>query len=426
MRSFPPSGSSPDPVLWLWSLIGHILTPWLHHHAHKRARQGKEIRSRLPERFGIPGADRPPTDKPLVWFHAASVGESLCVLPVAEQLLKDCPELTILMTTATLTGAQTVTSHSATGTGRLIHQLIPYDAPHLLRRFLTYWQPLGLVLTESELWPGLLCLCQRTQLPVMLLNGRLSPRSAARWRLAAPLLRHLMRPLCWIMPRSTEDARSFSRFGVGHRLLSPADLKEDSPPLPADETEVAFLRQKIGHRSVFVAASTHPGEEEIIVEAVRQARETRPDLLTIIIPRHPERGMVLASQYHAPQRSRRQMPAPEDTLWIIDTLGELGLFFRLADRVLIGNSLCLPGGGHNPLESLRFQCPTAIGPYMQNWADLCTRHAASLHRIENVNSLVRWLLVPCFFKSQFLYKNYAISKAVRHIKDTVLPNKAHA
>ena len=425
MRRFHSLFSFVDPVLWLWSLAGYIASPWLHHHAHARLRQGKETRSRLSERFGHPSAERPPADGPLLWFHAASVGESRCILPVVEHLLADCPELTILVTTATLTGGQTILSHPACQTGRLIHQLIPYDAPHLLRRFMQYWQPLGLVLTESELWPGLLCLCQKQHLPVMLLNGRLSSRSAARWRRAAALLRHLMRPVRWIMPRSTEDARSFLRFGLKPRLLPPADLKEDAPPLPFDEQEATLLRRFLSHRPVFVAASTHPGEDEIIISAARQARGIRPDLLTIIIPRHPERGTELASRHHAPQRSRGQVPTFQDSLWIVDTLGEVGLFFHLAERAFIGNSLCPPGGGHNPLEPLRFQCPTAAGPYMQNWRDLCARHASSLHQTENAEALAQWLTTPFLPRPQPLHRNYAIPQAVCRIKNTILPNKKH-
>lgn len=425
MSRFSQPSFPVDPVLWLWSLIGHAAMPWLYHHAHRRLRQGKETVSRLPERFGHPGLRKPSAAGPLLWLHAASVGESRCVLPVAERLLSDWPELTILMTTATLTGGQTVISHPAVQTGRLVHQLIPYDVPCLLDRFLSYWRPIGLVLTESELWPGLLCLCQKRQLPVMLVNGRLSFRSARYWQLSAPLLHHLLRPVRWVVPRSPEDARAFSRFGLKHRLLPPADLKEDAPPLPFNREEAMTLRQKLGSRPVFVAASTHPGEEEIIIAATREAHATRPDLLTIIIPRHPERGAELAGQTQAPRRSAGQSPAPHDTLWIADTLGEVGLFLQLAERVLIGNSLLAPGGGHNPLEPLRFRRPTAIGPYMQNWNDLCTRHAASLHPVKDAASLARWLKIPSLPRPRPLHGNHAIIQAACHIKDTVKPDKAH-
>ncbi|WP_182080733.1 3-deoxy-D-manno-octulosonic acid transferase [Bombella favorum] len=423
IRCCPISASPSDPLFKIWSLIGHIAMPWLRRHARKRLHQGKEDNTRLPERFARPGVARPPHAQHLLWIHAASVGESRCILPVANQLLMDCPDLTILMTTTTLTGGKTVATHPATHTGRLIHQLIPYDAPHLLERFMRYWQPIGLVLTESELWPGLLGLCRKRQLPVMLLNGRFSPQSAARWRWATPLLRHLMKPCSWIMPRSLEDERAFARFGIGP-LLPPADLKEDTPPLPFNKNEAAALRRQIGQRPIFVAASTHPGEEDIIVEAVRKAREKRPDLLGIIIPRHPERGRELAQYHQAPQRSKQQLPHPQDDLWIIDTLGEVGLFFQLADRVFIGNSLTLPGGGHNPLESLHFQRPTAIGPYMQNWVDLCSRYAASLHRINDANTLAHWLTIPHLPIPHPPKRNQASACAVRLIKDTVLPNKA--
>ncbi|WP_081563194.1 3-deoxy-D-manno-octulosonic acid transferase [Parasaccharibacter apium] len=423
MGRYPSFTPLAAPLLTIWSLIGHAAMPWLRRHARKRLQQGRENRTRLPERFARAGMPRPSHDGPLLWVHAASVGESRCILPVVSQLLADSPKLTILMTTATLTGGETVAAHPASHTGRLIHQLIPYDAPHLLERFMAYWQPIGLVLTESELWPGLLCLSRQKKLPVMLLNARLSPRSAARWRWASPLLRHLLEACHWIMPRSMDDAQAFARFGIGP-LLPPADLKEDSPPLPFDASEAVTLRRQLGERSIFVAASTHPGEEEIIIAAARQAKKERPDLLTVIIPRHPERGKELAQTHQAPCRSKGQVPGGGDDVWIIDTLGEVGLFFQLAERVFIGNSLVPPGGGHNPLESLHFRRPTAIGPYMQNWTALCARHADSLHPVEHQEALARWLKARHLPSPRPPQQNQAGRQAIRLIKDTILTKKA--
>ncbi|MUG04750.1 3-deoxy-D-manno-octulosonic acid transferase [Bombella sp. ESL0378] len=381
------------PLLCLWSLIGYMAMPWLCRHTRTRLRIGKEDGSRLQERFGQPTQPRPPLNAPLLWLHAASVGESRAALPVIDALLKLQPTLTILVTTATLTGGQVITAHAPPYKGRLLHQFIPYDAPHLLSRFLTHWRPDGLVLIESELWPGLLCLCRRQHIPVMLLNGRLSARSARRWRLAAPLLRYLLRPCRWIMPRSHADERAFAQLGITS-LLPPADLKEDAPPLSFDSTEAAHIRQQLGDRPLFVAASTHQGEEDLIVAAVQEARQQRPNLLTVIIPRHPERGAALATHFKAPRRSQNTIPHHNESLWIIDTLGEVGLFLHLAERVFIGHSLCPPGGGHNPLESLRFHRPTACGPYMQNWQDICATYATFLHRLEGQEALTQWLIKP--------------------------------
>lgn len=423
MRRYTHFTFSVTPLLWCWSLIGHAAMPLLRHHARKRLSKGKENPKRLPERFGQPSLPQPSPGSPVLWVHAASVGESRCILPVIDHLLADCPDLTILMTTATLTGGETVAAHPATRTGRLLHQLCPYDAPHLVRRFITFWQPVGLVLTESELWPGMLCLCQEKHIPVMLLNGRLSTRSRKRWHLAAPLLRSLLHPCRWIMPRNEEDARGFARFGIGP-LLPAADLKEDAPSPSFNPDDAKKLHHTLGHRPIFLAISTHPGEEDIIIEATLKAQRSRPDLLTIIIPRHPERGAELARRFQAPRRSTGHMPTDQDTFWIADTLGEVGLFLTIAERTFIGNSLCPPGGGHNPLEPLHFRRPTAIGPYMQNWRTLCTQHASSLHKIDSAETLTHWLIETDLPLPPVPQRNEACRKAARHIKDIIMPNKA--
>lgn len=380
-----------DPVLCMWYIIGRLSLPLLKYHSFCRLKQGKDTTEHLPERFGRPTLSRPSSSQPLLWFHAASVGETLSIFPVIGQLLKEQAQLNILVTTTTSTGGKILRRHPIYGQ-RLFHQLCPYDAPHIVARFLKYWRPRSLILVESELWPGLIGMTHLKGIPIMLLNARLSARSAQRWKAAPCLLRYLMRSICWVTPRSIEDADRLSRFGI--TSLPPIDLKEAAAPLPYRLDEAAYLKEKIGPRPIFVAASTHPGEEELIAEASRKARELQPSLLTIIIPRHPERGPHVARALHAPRRSSGEIPASDDAYWIVDTLGETGLFFALAERVFIGNSLCAPGGGHNPLEPLRFQRPTALGPYMQNWHDACHKYKASLHIIDTPGLLAEWLNKP--------------------------------
>ncbi|MFT8807665.1 glycosyltransferase N-terminal domain-containing protein [Gluconobacter sp.] len=374
----------------LWRVAGTLLAPALTVMLRIRLHRGRELPGRLRERMGL-GSGRRPTGQ-LLWIHAASVGETLCALPLADALLNARPEMRILFTTATVTGSEIVGRHPLYGQ-RIIHRFIPHDVPRWLRRFLNLWQPEGAIFVESELWPGIIAACSRRDIPVMLVNGRLSDRSARRWdRLPGPAQR-MMKRLTWVAARGPEDAARFRRLGASP-VYEDGDLKQDAPPLPYDESEYARLKTLIGKRPVFVAASTHPGEEERVLEAAENARRLQPDLLTILVPRHPARGAELATRFGLPRRSMDQDPTPQTAVWLADTLGELGLFYRLADRCFLGNSLAGKGGGHNPFEPLRLGVPTATGPRMENWREAMAAVSDTIRIVNDVEDLTRWLESP--------------------------------
>ncbi|MBR0559408.1 glycosyltransferase N-terminal domain-containing protein [Neokomagataea anthophila] len=375
----------------LWAGIGTALAPALTIMTRLRLRRGKELPNRLRERMGLTQAASAKKQRTL-WIHAASVGETLCARPLLDALLAADPTLHILFTTATVTGSEIMAQHPAIGI-RVTHQFIPHDVPRWIKRFLKRWSPQGAVFVESELWPGIITELSRRHIPIMVVNGRLSDRSARRWQRFRPFVHSLFSRLTWVAARGAEDAAHFRALGV-KTVYNYGDLKRDAAPLPHDPTELKRLRDLIGTRPIFVAASTHPGEEEIILQAAEKARQQQPTLLTILVPRHPNRGPELAARFNLPSRQAGHDPDKTMSVFLADTLGELGLFYRLADSCFIGHSLTAPGGGHNPFEPLRLGVPTATGPHMSNWREAVIQLAETLQTVNNADSLAQWLNRP--------------------------------
>jgi 3-deoxy-D-manno-octulosonic-acid transferase len=336
----------------------------------RRAARGKEIATRLDERRGIDASIRPRGR--LIWLHAASVGETVSVLPVLRALAVLAPDLTMLMTTGTVTSADLLIRRmSELGLQhRVLHRFAPLDVPTWVARFLDRWRPDAAAFVESEIWPNQLLACRARSIPLMLLNARLSSRSQVAWGRAPALARHLLSGFARIQARGDADADRLRTLGA---LLveTPGDLKFAAAPLSADQDELARLRDRLSNRPVWLAASTHPGEELHIAAVHHQIAPSHPGLLTIIAPRHPDRGQKLARELAAPRRSAGEPPPPEG-MWIVDTLGEMGLWYRLAPIAFVGRSLLPPGGGQNPLEPARLGCAIATGLHTANFTDHVT------------------------------------------------------
>lgn len=365
----------------LWSgaatAVGPALPLWL----DRRTARGKEFPARLAERRGIAGLPRP-TGR-LVWLHGASVGETQSVLPLIGALGTARPDLSILVTSGTVTSARLLAarlggpearpdlSGALPATPSVQHQFVPLDRPAWVDRFLAHWQPDLAVFVESELWPNLLAGVARRGVPAALVNARMSARSAARWVLAPGMARALLGGFRLVLAQSVEDADRLARLGAPSPRV-PGNLKWAAAPLPADERELARLRAMLADRPVWAMASTHEGDEQVALGADATIRAARPELLTIIVPRHPERGAALAGILPgATRRAAGQDPA--GPIWLCDTLGELGLVFRLAPVVAMGKSFNPPGGGQNPLEPARLGAAVLFGPLMQNFASISAR-----------------------------------------------------
>jgi 3-deoxy-D-manno-octulosonic-acid transferase len=352
-----------------------------------RCRQGKEDRARLGERLGFPSANR--TSEPLVWVHAASVGEAVSVLGLIARLREDRPALQLLMTTGTVAAARLMRERLPTG---VLHQFVPVDAPRAVERFLDHWRPDLALWVESELWPNLVLATQRRGVPMVLVNGRLSAGSEARWRLIPGLIHPVLSAFALCLAQDQVQAERFRRLGAP-RVASVGDLKAAAAPLGANPETLSLLRRYIDGRPVWLAASTHGGEEELVAAAHARIAATQPRLLTIIAPRHPTRGVGIATMLASQglRVSRRSAGEPIDgntEVYLADTMGELGVFFRLAGIAFIGGSL-VAKGGHNPFEAARLDCAILHGPDMRNCAGMAGAldQAGGALTVENAESL---------------------------------------
>lgn len=353
-------------TLRLYRVATTAATPFVPLLTSYRLRHGKENGARLQERRGE--ATRPRPSGPLVWLHAASVGELLAVIPLIEQIR--LRNFNVLVTTGTVTSATLAERRLPP---EVIHQFVPIDAPSYVARFLDYWRPDLALFVESDLWPNLILRCAHLHIPLILINGRVSQRSFERWRKAPKTIAALLRRFDLCLAQSPRDAERYSDLGTP-RLFTTGNLKLDVPAPPADERKLKELKMAIGNRPVFAAASTHPGEEEICIDAHRRLRESFPGLLSIIVPRHPERGPEVETAAHvaglkASARSRGHLPVATTDVYLADTLGEMGLIYRLAPIVFMGGSIAAHGG-QNPIEPAKLGAAILHGPHVHNFADI--------------------------------------------------------
>ena len=359
----------------------------------QRLHRGKELPGRLEERRGIDATPRPPGR--LIWLHAASVGETMSILPVLSAIADAAPDATILLTTGTVTSARLLDQYLKPELARrVLHRFVPLDVPAWAARFLDHWRPDAAGFVESELWPNLLAACRARGIPVMLINGRMSDRSLAHWRRVPGLARHVTGGLTRVHARSETDANRLRDLGCPC-VAAPGDLKLAAPPLPADQTELQRLRDLLAGRPIWLAASTHPGEETLVLAAHRILAADHPGLLTIIAPRHPDRGAAIADEAAGMAVARRSLgeAPPAEGVWIVDTMGELGLWYRLSRIVFVGRSLIAPGGGQNPLEPARLGCAIAVGPFAGNFTDhiAMLRAAGGLTVVGDTSDLAGWV-----------------------------------
>ena len=351
-----------------------VAEPLLRLYLGQRARRGKEDPLRMAERRGIASAPR--ADGPLIWLHAASVGEAQSALALIGRLLAMRDDVNMLVTSGTVTSAGMLGQRLP---ARAVHQYVPADSLRWVRRFLNHWRPDLALFVESELWPNLIVETSARGCPLILVNGRLSVRSYERWRKTPGIARPLLQSFALCLGQTDRDRERFAALGAP-RCDYLGNLKYSADPLPADEAALTAIRDEIGDRPVWLAASTHPGEEELAAAVHRALRDSHPGLLTIIVPRHPNRGDEIAAMLDAGfsvrRRSKGEMPDGTCEIFLADTLGELGLFYRLAEIAFIGGSTGSLGG-HNPLEAAQLGCAVIHGPDMANFRTVAADLAAA-------------------------------------------------
>ena len=330
----------------------------------QRLRLGKEDPERIAERRGLTRDVRPLG--PLVWIHGASVGEVLAAAALIERLRT--LNLRVLLTSGTVTSAAIVAKRFPPD---VIHQYVPYDSPRFVTRFLDHWRPSLALFIESDLWPNLILSSAARRLPMVLINGRMSQRSFPRWRRVASTISALLETFDICLAQSKTDAERFAALGC-RNVLTTGNLKLDLPAPPADPAKLDRLLSVTRGRPGIVAASTHPGEEEMLIEVHKTLSGFFPSLLTVIVPRHPARGHAIARTIAAAGlnpalRSREDLPAAATDIYVADTIGELGLFYRLAPIVFMGGSL-VAHGGQNPIEAVKLGASIVHGPHVFNFS----------------------------------------------------------
>ncbi len=357
---------SPHPLsLSLYALAtwaADPLAPWL---LQRRAGLGKEDPARLDERRGYAVQARP--SGPLVWLHGASVGEALSMAPLIDRIASRRPDVTILATTGTRTSAQVLAGRLP---ARAIHQFAPLDTPQSARRFLTHWRPGLAIFVESELWPNLLLAAKASGARLALVSARITADSARGWSRAPAAARAVIGAFDLIL---AQDAGARGRLeALGGRFDGYLNLKDAADPLPADDAALSALREQVQGRPVILAASTHAGEEALIAAAVRALDGANAPLL-VIAPRHPERADGIATVLGDTGLARRSLDetiGPDTGVYLADTLGEMGLFYRLADVTVMGGGLVEGVGGHNPLEPARLGAAIVSGRHVANFQSI--------------------------------------------------------
>jgi 3-deoxy-D-manno-octulosonic-acid transferase len=389
-----PAQPAPDLKLELYRGATSVLRPVAPLILKRREARGKEDPLRHNERLGIASKARPAG--PLVWLHAASVGETNTVLPVIHGLSRARPDLAFLLTTGTVTSAKLAESRLPPSTQ---HQYIPLDAPSYMRRFLEHWQPQLAILTESEIWPNLVLETAARGVPIALINGRMSKRSYRGWRKRRLTALPLFSRIDLVLTQNALLQDWFTDLGAP-RVMTTGNLKMDAPAPPIDREASAVLIRAIGDRRVLLAASTHANEEEQLAGLHKTLKLDFPDLLTIMAPRHPERGPALAEQItqlglNVRRRSTGALPETATDIYLADTIGEMGVLYDLSPLCFMGGSL-VPHGGQNPIEAVKLDCGVITGPHTQNFTDtyqalLDNKGARRVQTADELTNVVRTL-----------------------------------
>ena len=356
--------------LELYRFLMFLLKPLVRPVLFLRRRKGLETKdkNRKGERFGFASVKRP--QKKVIWFNAPSVGESNSIMPVIDEILKNSPDCFVLVTTTTVTAAENM-AKKLSGKNA-VHQFLPVDRTAYVKRFFDYWKPSMGFFVDSDFWPNLILEAKSREIPLVLLNGRVSDKSFAKWKNNLAFIKPLSEAFEFTFGKSNDDCKKLSVMGFKNPVCV-GNLKYAVPPLSYDKEELKSLSSQIGKRHLFVVSSTHPGEEELCLSAFMSVKKKYPDVLMIVAPRHPARGaeikeLVESNNLTGALRSSGAKITKSLDVYIADTMGELGLFYNLSDIAFVGGSL-VKWGGHNPMEPARLHNAVLSGKYVHNFQE---------------------------------------------------------
>lgn len=356
----------------IYNMLITILYPLvIRSYVNKRKQIGKEDVNRFNERVGKPIKERP--EGKLFWLHGASVGESVSMLPLINKILETYPDAHVMVTTGTVTSADVMQKRLPE---RAFHQFIPIDNPVFTNRFVKHWHPDVALWFESEFWPAVLSSIKRRNIPLILINGRISNKTFKRWQQFDFVCKELLSCFSLCLGQSEEDAYRLRVLGAPETVCL-GNLKYAGLPLPIDEKSREDMLKQIGKRPFWLASSTHEDEEVRLSKLHKRLKEKFPDLLLIIAPRHPNRGEQIVEDIQklglsAALRSKQEKITPKTDVYVANTIGEMGLWYDLAKIVFIGGSL-IPHGGQNFIEPSRVRDAVIVGPHMHNFTDAMNR-----------------------------------------------------
>jgi 3-deoxy-D-manno-octulosonic-acid transferase len=411
--------------LKIYRVLSKLLTPFIDLYLLYRKKKGKEDSERFHERLGKASFPRP--QGPLVWMHAASIGEAISILPLINKIKKTYPELNILLTTGTVTSSKLLKKKLPKS---IIHQYVPVDMNHAVKRFLDHWSPDCAIWVESELWPNLIFETYNTGCPLLLVNGRMSATSFEKWQKLNNLSQDILSCFSLCLAQSEEDEQRFKKAGADN-VISIGNLKYEAPALPADPSETGKLVGMIADRPLWIAASTNKGEEEQIIYVHQKLKESHDKILTVIAPRHPERAgdikkLFTEKGFNVSLRSKSEEINDKTEIYIADTIGEMGIFYRLTGIVFMGGSL-VEHGGQNPLEAARLECAIISGNNVDNFRDMYSEleEAGGVVIIKDASELVTKIeeLLADHDKQENLAKNaYDFIESKAGILDDYIEN----
>jgi 3-deoxy-D-manno-octulosonic-acid transferase len=410
-------------LLWIYQRLTPLVAGCVWVYVHHRLKKGKEDPDRLNERFGKASILRPKGS--IVWFHGASVGEAVSLLPLLRHIRTQFPHITPLLTTGTVAAATVIAKVLPEG---CLHQYSPLDVPAWIEQFLDHWQPKAAIFVESEFWPNLILTCHARKIPLYLVNAHLSEKSYHSWRRFPSVISHLLSCFEVCLAQSETIAQRLKDLGASPpKVRICGNLKFAANPLPFDAAEFTKIQSIIKNRLLWVAASTHSGEETLIGETHQLLKKDLPDALTIIIPRHIDRAEEIAKELTAKglqvaRRSCQEVIHRSTDVYLVDTMGELGLFYRLSDIAFIGGTFA-PIGGHNPIEAALLDCALIWGPHIHNQTEICDILGAAASLVttkEELAETVALLLVDERVRKEKVSITRRLLETQTHVLDYVI------
>ena len=328
----------------------------------------KETKESVTEKIGFFSKERPRGK--LIWFNASSIGESLSILPIIEKINNNYPKYKVLVTTSTISSFRVLQKRSSK---KFIHQFTPLDIDFIAKRFYKHWAPNLIVFVESEFWPNLIFRAKKNKIPSVVINARISKKTFKRWAIIKKSAQKLLSSFNLFLVQDDETQKMLEKFEVKN-VKSAGNLKFLSQKLPVNKNELLKLKRMISQRSVILLASSHEGEEKIIISKIRKLTEVFNDLLFIIVPRHINRSAEIQNYLYSKKidfkvRSKKEIIKKETFCYLADTIGEISIFYNVAKIVIMGGSY-VNHGGQNPIEASHFNCALILGPFMQNFKNI--------------------------------------------------------